>query len=111
MSALALLGVYDPGNTIVVLGQDPDRAWVVSNQTITPSGEVFGGPADPQICGPDAQPRACEEWIGSLGLRQDLTFHPDSHFWPLQLAETGILIAVAALLTGFCFWWVRRRLF
>ena len=110
MSALAMFGTVDPDNTVVVLGQEPDRGWVLSNQTITPNGEVFTGPADPQVCGPDALPRACEEWIGSLGLRQDLTFHPDSHFWPLQLVETGILLAVTALLIGFCFWWVRRRL-
>jgi hypothetical protein len=109
MSALDTIGI-DRDNEMLVLGQDPDRAWVLSNQTIDPSGEVFTGPADPQVCGPDAQPRACEQWIESLGLRQDLTFHPDSHFWPLQLVETGILLAAAVILTGFCFWWLRRRL-
>jgi hypothetical protein len=109
MSELDMLGI-DQDYNVTVLGQDPDRAWVLSNQTITPTGEVFTGPADPQVCGPDAAPRSCEEWVDSLGLRQDLTYHPDSHFWPLQLAETGILLAVALLLTGFCFWWLRRRL-
>jgi hypothetical protein len=45
-----------------------------------------------------------------LGLRQDLTYHPADHFWPLQLAEAGIFIAIALLLAGFCFWWTRRHL-
>ena len=34
----------------------------------------------------------------------------EEHFWPLQFAETGIFLAAAVLLAGFCFWWTRRRL-
>ncbi|QFR98090.1 hypothetical protein GBW32_28930 [Streptomyces tsukubensis] len=34
---------------------------------------------------------------------------PSSDYWPHQLAETGILLAVAALLAGFAFWALRRR--
>jgi ABC-2 family transporter protein len=100
-----------PGNEMTVMGSDnlPD-AWILSNQTITATGEVFTGPADPQYCGPDAGAQACEEWLGTLGLRQDLTYHPASNFWPLQWTETGILLAAALLLAGFCFWWTRRRL-
>ena len=95
----------------VVGGGFPSGAWVVSNQTITLTGEVFNGPADLQYCGRDVgEPRACEEWIATLGLRQDLTYHPAGNFWPLQWAESGLLLAVAVLLAGFCFWWVRRRL-
>ncbi|AZQ35736.1 hypothetical protein EJ357_21390 [Streptomyces cyaneochromogenes] len=37
------------------------------------------------------------------------TFHPRSHFWPLQLVETGILLAVAATATLAAFWLLRRR--
>jgi hypothetical protein len=94
-----------------VVGSDnlPD-AWVLTNQSITTTGEVFTGPADPQACGDNAAISACEDWIASLGLRQDLTYHPANHFWPLQLAETGILVGIALLLAGFCFWWTRRRL-
>ncbi|AMW11362.1 hypothetical protein A4E84_18730 [Streptomyces qaidamensis] len=35
--------------------------------------------------------------------------HPASHFWPLQLVETGILLAVAALATAASFTLLRRR--
>ncbi|MEU5811448.1 ABC transporter permease subunit [Streptomyces sp. NPDC047718] len=37
-------------------------------------------------------------------------FHPSSHFWPLQWAETGLCLAAAAALAGLCFWWTRHRL-
>lgn len=94
----------------VVGGANLPDAWVVSNRTITETGQLFTGPADPQFCGPDAVARACGDWIGTLGLRQELTYHPASHFWPLQWVETGIFVAAAMLLAGFCFWWTRRRL-
>jgi ABC-2 family transporter protein len=110
VSSLEALMLGD-GNEMTVIGSDnlPD-AWVLSNQTITSTGEVFTGPADPQYCGVDAGVSECEAWVGSLGLRQELTYHPASNFWPLQWTETGILLAAALLLAGFCFWWTRRRL-
>ncbi|MEU1004281.1 ABC transporter permease [Streptomyces tibetensis] len=36
-------------------------------------------------------------------------YHPASHFWPLQLMETGLLLAVAALATATAFVLLRRR--
>ncbi len=99
-----------PGGTLeVVSGVHPSGAWELSNKTITATGHLFTGPASPQYCG-NPNPEPCLNWIGSLGLRQDITYQPVSHFWPLQFAETGIFIAAAVLLAGFCFWWARRRL-
>jgi hypothetical protein len=99
------------GNELTVIGSaDVPGAWVLSNQTITATGQVFTGPANPQYCGPDAAPQVCTDWVGSLGLRQDLTYHPANHFWSLQWTEAGIFVAIAVLLAGFCFWWTRRRL-
>jgi hypothetical protein len=43
----------------------------------------------------------------------DAVFHvvyqPESHFWPLQLAETGLFVGFAAILILFAAWWTRRR--
>jgi len=94
----------------VVSGTTSGNGWVLANNTITTTGDVFTGPANPQYCGQDHGPRACIDWVGSLGLRQDLSYQPASHFWSLQWAETGIFLAAAVLLVGFCFWWTRRRL-
>ncbi|WP_369189379.1 hypothetical protein [Streptomyces sp. R08] len=36
-------------------------------------------------------------------------YHPASHFWPLQLVETGIALALTALVLGAAFTLLRRR--
>ncbi|MBC2865717.1 hypothetical protein [Streptomyces mexicanus] len=36
-------------------------------------------------------------------------YHPQSHFWPLQLTETGIVLAVTVLATAAAFTVLRRR--
>ncbi|MET9590534.1 hypothetical protein ABZY45_06125 [Streptomyces sp. NPDC006516] len=38
-----------------------------------------------------------------------LDYHPSSHFWPLQLVETGILLALAAVAVAVAFRVLRRR--
>ena len=51
---------------------------------------------------------ACFKRLKQAGYRQLVTYQPASRFWTLQAIETAILLALAAALTGFCFWWVRR---
>ncbi|MCX4906774.1 hypothetical protein [Streptomyces sp. NBC_00878] len=36
-------------------------------------------------------------------------FHPQAHYWPMHLVETGIVLGVAAVATGAAFWVLRRR--
>ncbi|ROT31948.1 hypothetical protein [Micromonospora sp. HM5-17] len=108
LDSLAMMGIRQDGS-VDVRGGDVANAWTVSNQTITPGGEVFHGPVDPNFCGPGGGgPERCHAWLGTLGLRQEVVYHPDSQFWTLQWIETGIFLALAALLAGFCFWWIRR---
>ncbi|MFJ6349625.1 ABC transporter permease [Streptomyces sp. NPDC092046] len=45
--------------------------------------------------GPGDTPEEC--WAAKNVTGQYLDYHPQSHFWPTQLAETGILLALAAL--------------
>jgi len=93
---------------LTVLGDANVAGWVLSNQTVTPTGAVFTGPADPQFCGEQVGPRNCMQWIGTLNLRQDITYQPASHYWPLQWIESGVLVAVAAVLIALCLRWTRR---
>ncbi|NUR50967.1 MAG: ABC transporter permease subunit [Hamadaea sp.] len=104
------LSLSPSSGQMTVVGAESESAWTVGNNTILPDGSTFTGPADLSTCGPDASPTKCKEWLGSLNLRQDLLYHPDSHFWPLQWAEAGLFLGLAVLLGAFCFWWVRRRI-
>jgi hypothetical protein len=110
LSRINNLSIHPGGLLEVVSGASPHGAWLLSNTTITSTGHLFTGPANPQFCGGNQGFQACVNWIGSLGLRQDLAYQPASHFWPLQFVETGVFLAAAVLLAGFCFWWTRRRL-
>jgi hypothetical protein len=38
-----------------------------------------------------------------------VVYQPQSHFWPLQLTETGLFVGLAALLVLFAAWWTRKR--
>ncbi|MDT0270151.1 hypothetical protein RM844_28155 [Streptomyces sp. DSM 44915] len=38
------------------------------------------------------------------------TFHPTSHYWPIQLVETGLVLALTAATVATTFWILRRRL-
>jgi hypothetical protein len=97
-------------STIDVVGKEVEGAWTVGNRTITSDGTTFTGPVDSTKCGPNGSPAKCHDWLASLSLRQDLLYHPGSHFWPLQWAEAGVFIGLAGLLAGFCFWWIRHRI-
>ncbi|MGW4157973.1 ABC transporter permease [Streptomyces sp. NPDC004788] len=56
----------------------------------------------------DKSPQQCLDAKGVTG--QYLDYHPDWHFWPTQLIETGILLALAALALTAAFRVLRARL-
>jgi hypothetical protein len=45
----------------------------------------------------------------SRGYREAITYLPTSRYWPLQYVETGIFLALALALAGFCSWRLARR--
>ena len=103
-------------------------AWVLSSHTVDASGRavetITGHPSLSPTSGPCALPEEaptqqaegpgedlapCLAELTRLGYRQRVTYQPASHFWPLQWRETAIYTALALALSGFCFWWLRRR--
>jgi hypothetical protein len=38
-----------------------------------------------------------------------VVYQPESHFWPLQLIETGLFAGLAAILIVFAAWWTKTR--
>ena len=114
-------GRPDPGpNGIVVerleVSIDSPGAWITYNRTVDSSGDVVE--TYPSWIGECASPpgqtntesQACFDRLAAEGYRQRVEYHPASRFWTLQAIETGLLLVLAALLSGFCFWRIRRDL-
>jgi hypothetical protein len=96
-------------STMTVVGNfTRPGAWILSNETITPSGQVFSGPPG-AACTGNSTPNACSNWLNSLHLRQQVSYQPASRFWPLQWIETGIYVVLAAGLGWLTVWRIRRR--
>jgi ABC-2 family transporter protein len=102
-------GWNEQGDMHLVAKANIDGAWILRNDTVTSTGAVFRGPADPARCGRSAPPDSCEKWVSGLGLRQSLSYQPAGHFWGLQWAEAGLFLVLAAALAALGFWWLRRR--
>ena len=81
-----------------------DNAHVISlngtihgHQIITGGGSFFGG-THMQVAAP-----------GISKIVFHAVYQPESHYWPLQLAETGLFLALAAILIGFTARWTHQR--
>lgn len=80
--------------------------WVVSDPgaVLDPSGrEVRGaqGCADPK--------KDAFDCFATSNLHIEVDYQPADRYWIFQWIETGIFLALSALLAGFCSWWLRRR--
>jgi hypothetical protein len=106
-AAIEGMSVQDNGRMTVTAAVSKPGAWVLSNQTVTAAGHPFTGPA-PRACGAGSY-QACVASLGRLHLRQLISYQPASRFWDFQRMETGIFLALAVALAGFCFWRLRRR--
>ncbi|MFI6089462.1 hypothetical protein [Streptomyces sp. NPDC051218] len=100
------------------------RLW--ATETVTSSGEYAQGPpgngfgVEQGMLTADGRrlpESVCSNYAGQFSQCLDKhqvtgwynDFHPSSHFWPLQLVETGILLALAAAATYAAFRVLRRR--
>ena len=99
-------GVKGKGELAVPVTDMPG-AWIISNQTITPSGKVFVLP-DVAACNTGTQ-QQCNGFLASQHLRRQITYQPASRFWAFQAYETAILAVLSLALAGFCVWWIRSR--
>jgi hypothetical protein len=95
-------------------------AWIISSGAVNAAGQPV-----------TALPAACTSTAGSPtagagsasasqggggrcltshGVREAVSYQPASHYWPLQVIETGIFLALALALAWFCFRRLDRRL-
>ncbi|MFE4378539.1 hypothetical protein [Streptomyces cyaneofuscatus] len=81
----------------------PPQAWSVAQGYETSTGERI--PVDACLMSQDD----LVDCLASLGASERYhDYHPASHFWPLQLVETGILLALTALAVFAAFRVLRR---
>ena len=111
LSAASINGFeFSPDHRTLLVQTAPPHipgAWILSTQLTTPDGRPASAVPVTAACGPNAPGNSCQAYIESLHLRQRVTYEPASRYWPLQWYETGIYVALALALAGFCLWWIR----
>jgi len=89
-------------------------AWIISTGAVNAAGHPAGGiPAAcgsviPRDLGPGGSP-ALDHCLARHGIWVALSYQPLGRYWSLQFAETGLFLALALGLAGFCFWRLGRR--
>ena len=84
-------------------------AWIFSSGAVNAAGQPVSvmPAACVRVAGTTGDPMPC---LASHGIAIAVTYQPTSRYWPIQWAETGIYLALALALAGFCYWRVGRRL-
>ncbi|MFJ6832878.1 hypothetical protein [Streptomyces sp. NPDC091209] len=87
--------------------QFPHGALVLEHGAVTGDGERL---STSMACVGTDSAAALGNCVERTGLADFwTTYHPESHFWPLQLVESGLLLAVAGLATAAAFALLRRH--
>lgn len=113
-------------------------AWIVSESIVNGAGQTVShgnpglflggstsvGPTGVQIPGvgscpnltlagphtPSATGTLLQQCVNQLHLTDVTAYQPASRYWPFQIYESLICLAIALVLAGVSFWWVRRRI-
>ncbi|MFJ8107599.1 hypothetical protein [Streptomyces sp. NPDC096132] len=85
----------------------PLSAWEVESGALIHGRQVPNFDVTRCYGGSTARTQGCFDDLGVTGFYT--TYHPESHYWPIHLVETGIVLTVAALATTAAFWLLRRR--
>jgi ABC-2 family transporter protein len=106
------------------------NAWIYSTRIVDTTGhalthrflkhacprldEVAGNPppVDVKTRAPDVFRSVMHECVVNVGSKfhEVTTYQPAKNYWTFQWIELAVFLGAAAILSAFCFWWVRRRL-
>ncbi|WP_370350774.1 hypothetical protein [Catenulispora sp. EB89] len=90
----------------VTVPVDIRGAWIVTDRTVTPDGRGFSLLQTSQCTNLGiAQTDDC---LGTLGLRQVVTYQPADRFWEFQGIETAMLLGAALAVAAGGVVWIRR---
>ncbi|MFE9768939.1 hypothetical protein ACFYPC_31235 [Streptomyces sp. NPDC005808] len=85
----------------------PDSAWQLEHGAVLTSGKRIGNNLACVEYDTGADIKSCMSKNGISDLWA--TYHPSSHFWPLQLTETALLLTFTALAVFLAFRVLKRR--
>lgn len=108
-----------------VLVKGPADTWVTENYLVDKAGAATTAPPELASCvsklyttGTEStrtangvelpEQAACLEQVAAAGYRQSQSYHPASHFWPLQWTELGLFLALSGGLVWFSFRRIRK---
>ncbi len=86
-------------------------AWLLSSGTVNTAGQPVS--TTPPACTAPSMGNhspAFFDCLASHGIREAISYQPASRYWTLQATETGIYLALALALAGYCFRRLNRRL-
>ncbi|MFI7504324.1 hypothetical protein ACIBVL_38765 [Streptomyces sp. NPDC049687] len=101
---------FSPAVTVTSAAEDfdyPLTAWQVESGALIHGHRVPNFDVTKCYGGSTATTQNCLDDLGVTGFYT--TYHPESHYWPIHLVETGIVLTVAALATTAAFLLLRRR--
>jgi hypothetical protein len=85
-------------------------SWVLSSEPVSAAGRPDGfipSPCTRSLNSPSPI-STLASCLDSQGMREAVTYQPASRYWPFQWTETGIYLAAALGLAGYCFLRLRR---
>ncbi|GAA0956818.1 transporter [Kribbella koreensis] len=122
LRGLQLSGPEDNAEVMHIEARLPGEGfWKISENTVNSAGQIQKTlPSYIAACGPpppgveETTPRppmsSCFQRLANDGYRQQIKYFPASRFWDLQWREAGLFLFLAAALTGFSFWRIKRDL-
>ncbi|HYL71749.1 MAG TPA: transporter [Candidatus Dormibacteraeota bacterium] len=90
----------------------PRGAWLLDNGLIDASGHPVYASDAGRLCGDHAANlvKGSDACLHAHGIFERVVYQPADRFWPFQLIEAGIFLALSLALLGLTVYWVRRRL-